>query len=167
MCLMDTCNETYPSTEQETEKSEKLPMEKTVYVPSRPPLHDFKLPGPGWTTRKVFQCDETRPDIKKKPVRVFKPCLRVKQSTRQPVNKGCEVVRERSRVRRREGLFSMSLSKEEIEEDFVRVIGRVPQGKKKVKKIFETDEEEQKYINYLKYLRELNPGNWLSEIYHV
>ena len=47
----------------------------------------------------------------------------------------------------------MSLSKEEIDEDFVRVIGRVPQVKKKVKKIFDTDEEEQKYLNYLKYLR--------------
>ncbi|WOH03396.1 hypothetical protein DCAR_0622793 [Daucus carota subsp. sativus] len=140
MWLMDTCNASSPWTEQEIEKSEKIPMEKTVFVSSIAPLHDFKLPGPGWNTRKVL---ETRPDVKK--VQVSRPCLRVKQSTRQTMNKGCQ-------VRRREGLFSMSLSKEEIVEDFVRVTGRVPQGKKKVKKTFTDAKEKQKYLDYLQNL---------------
>lgn len=70
------------------------------------------------------------------------PCIEAKrcktQSCLPPVNNILEVVKERS-VRRGESLFSLSLRKEEIEQDFVCISGRMSVRKMKVKKVSYAD----------------------------
>ncbi|XP_074332704.1 uncharacterized protein LOC141670655 [Apium graveolens] len=172
MTTHDPCN-TMLEQEEKVEKtvelspSKNLPMEKTVYVSSRTPLHDFELNDLVWGSRKLLQ---TRPKSTNNWTPLSKLCLKAKpckrQSVSRPVNKEVlKVVRER-RVRRREGLLSLSLREEQIEEDFVRVTGRMPARKMKVK-VFDTPQEKQEYVQYQKYLKEIVPGNWLSGIYGV
>lgn len=175
MCTMNTNTTCNLSKEQEKQMVEllpsvNLPVEKTMYVSSRTPLHNFKLNDLVWGSRKLLHCVETKSRIVNKSSPVLKPCIKAKRCKRQscspPVSKELEVVRERS-VKRKEGLFTFSLRKEEIEQDFIRVTGRMPVRKMKVKKTFKNAKQQQKYINYQKYLKEIVPGNWLSEISRV
>ncbi|KAK1353076.1 hypothetical protein POM88_052914 [Heracleum sosnowskyi] len=162
-------NTNNPSTEQENQEqmaellpSVNLPMEKTIYKSSRTPLHNFILNDLVWGSRKLLQCVETKSKITSKSTPVSIPCIKAKQCKRQssskPVNK---VVRERS-VRRREALFSVSLCNEDIEQDFIRLTGKMPQRKIRVKKIYK-DDEKKDFIDYQKYLKEVVPGSWMSE----
>ncbi|KAK1372051.1 hypothetical protein POM88_038143 [Heracleum sosnowskyi] len=161
-------------------------MEKTVYVSSRTPLHDFQLNDLVWGSRKLLRIrpKSTSNWTPVSPVSpVSKPCIKVKAKECKrksgeslkfkvkvnpvsKVEKVLERMRER-RVRRKEGLFSFTLRKEEIEQDFVRVTGRVPERKIKVKKVFTSADDEKEYIAYQKYLKEIVPGNWLSGIFCV
>lgn len=162
-----------------------------MYVSSRTPLHDFKLNDLVWGSRKLFGTRPKNPNkwtsvsipcFKAKQcktqscwrpvekVSVSKPCFKVikqrkTQSCSRPEEKVLEAVREKSR-RRREGLFSFSLRKEVIEEDFICVTGKMPERKIKVKKIYK-DDKKQESIDYQKYLKEIVPGNWMSDIYCV
>lgn len=155
---MDTCN---PSTDQEQEKqmvellpSVNLPLEKTIYKSSRTPLHSFKLNDLVWGSRNLLQCVETRSKLSAKSTPVSKTCIKAKRCKRQSfskVEKVLEVVRERG-LRRREGLFSVSLRNEDIEQDFIRLTGKMPQRKIRVKKVY-LDEENKDFIDYPKYLK--------------
>lgn len=130
-----------------------LPVEKTMYMSSRTPLHYFKLNHLVWGSRNLLQCVQTKPKISTTKLSpVSKPCIKAKRFKRRSFSRPVNVVVQERRVRRREGVFSFSLRNEVIEQDFFRLTGSLPQRKIKVKKVFK-DDEENEFIDYQKFLK--------------